>query len=116
MPYVHCLSSQKIDVAAEDLFKAGAAAALAEVAGKPENYLFVSLQGGQTLFLAGRRAAGAVVEISLVGSLTKAQKKDLTARFSDLCRKSLGLSGESVYIIFHEVPGENWGWNGGTFG
>lgn len=116
MPYVNCLTSVSTDRTGEDSFKAGAAKALAEVAGKPERYLFVAVQGGQPLYLAGERKPGAVLEVKLVGSLTRAQKKELTSRFCDLCRESFGLSGEAVYVIIQEVAGENWGWNGATFG
>lgn len=116
MPYVHCVTSRKLDEPALEAFKAGAAGALAEVAGKPENYLFVAVQDGQTLFVRGRKEPGAVLGVSLVGSLTKAQKKDLSKRFCDLCQKTMGIGGDAVYVIFTEVAGENWGWNGGTFG
>jgi phenylpyruvate tautomerase PptA (4-oxalocrotonate tautomerase family) len=116
MPYVHCLTSQTLDPAKEDAFKAGAATVLAEVAGKPENYLFVALQGGQTLYRRGKKDPAAVLRVSLVGKLGGAQKKELSARFCRLCEEALGVPGDGVYIIFEEVAGESWGWNGGTFG
>lgn len=116
MPYVHCLTSSTPDAGAEERFKSGAAAALGEVAGKPEQYLFVALQGGQTLFLRGKRGRGAVIRISLVGALGKAQKKELAGRFCRLCRDTLSAAEEDVYVIFEEVQGENWGWSGGLFG
>jgi len=116
LPYVNLTASVRVDEAAEDAFKSGAAAALSEVAGKPENYLFVSIQGGQTLFLRGQRASGAVLQVHLVGSLSRSQKKEVTVRLCRLCREVLGIPEEAVYIIFNEVAGENWGWNGGTFG
>jgi len=116
MPYVHCLTNQDPGTRAEEDFKAGAAAILAEVAAKPENYLFVSVQTGQTLFVRGQREPGAMLEVSLVGSLDKAQKQEITARFCRLCQETLGVPGDGVYVVFHEVAGGNWGWNGRLFG
>ena len=116
MPHVHCLTSRELDAKSEETFKAAVAAALAELAAKPENYLFVSIDAGKHLFVRGQRSPGAVLQVSLVGTLGKAIKKELSVRFCRICQETMGVPMEAVYIVFNEVPGENWGWSGGTFG
>jgi phenylpyruvate tautomerase len=116
MPYVHCLCGKPVEPAGEEAFKTAAAKAMTEVAGKPESYLFVGIQGGQTLFVRGARGEGAAINVSLVGTLTRAQKKELATRFCQICQDTLNVPRDAVYVVFAEVPGENWGWSGGTFG
>ena len=115
MPFVNCLTSIRVEAAAEEGFKAGVAKALKEVAGKPESYLFVAMQSGQTFFVRGARLPGVMLEVSLIGALSKAQKKDLSVRLTGLCADALGVAGDAVYIVYREVAGENWACNGDTF-
>jgi phenylpyruvate tautomerase len=116
MPYMHCLTSASLTQEIEDKLKAAFAQILADEAGKPESYLYVSLRGDETLFLGGKRKPGAVFQVSLVGTLNKTQKKAISARLAKAGEEFLGLSQDASYIIFQEVNGENWGWNGSTFG
>ena len=116
MPYVSCVTSLNLNGRAEEEFKAGVARALAEVAGKPEEYLFVSIEAGQTLFIRGQRLPGAVIRVSLIGSLSSAQKQEITSRLCRLCQDQFGLPGDAVYVIFEPVSAGDWGWNGRLFG
>ncbi|MBE3584317.1 MAG: tautomerase family protein [Limnochordaceae bacterium] len=138
MPYVQCLTNQLVTTTAMQAWKAGVAEALAQVAGKPEKYLFVSIQSpgsdrvvpasvtgenanapnrpGLALFVGGQDAPGAVIRLSLIGKLSREQKAELTRRLCRLCEEHLNVPPAGVYVIVESVEAEDWGWNGELFG
>ena len=117
MPYVNFnLATQINDENAETL-KSNAAAILQKHAGKGESWLYVRVSGGETLYFKGNKVArGGVVEIQLVGTLSGSQKQAITQAFGELLNNETGSTPDQTYVIFTEVKGENWGWNGQTFG
>ncbi|HFD92244.1 MAG TPA: hypothetical protein ENJ22_03050 [Gammaproteobacteria bacterium] len=82
--------------------------------GKPERYVMVVLEPGQTMCFAGSDAPLAYLELKSIG-LPEA----LTPTLSEaLCRQvgeTLGIAADRIYIEFSDAPRAMWGWNGGTF-
>lgn len=117
MPYIdftiaNCITPEKMEH-----LKAGAAAIMERHAGKGENWLYVRVAGDEKLYFQGRAVTnGGVVEVKLVGSLSGTQKKEITGEICRLLEQELQTASNQVYVIFTEVKGENWGWNGQTFG
>jgi len=117
MPFVNFMLSPTISEEAAARVKKRTAELIQEHAGKDEGWLFVRLEGDQLLFFKGQKlGAGGVVEVKLVGSLEPDQKRHIVKDLSALLSQELGIGAASIYVIFTEVRGEDWGWNNGTFG
>ncbi len=82
--------------------------------GKPERYVMVALEPGQTMYFAGSDAPLAYLELKSIGL-----PETLTPTLSEtLCRQvseALGIAGDRIYIEFSDAPRAMWGWNGATF-
>ena len=57
-----------------------------------------------------------VVNVRLVGTLSHEQKAELSKRITDALQEVAGKPPQYVYVIFDEVPGENWAHRGELFG
>lgn len=71
----------------------------------------------QLLFFKGSKLQnGGVVEVKLVGTLKAESKREIVRGITAILAKELGTQADSLYVIFTEVKGEDWGWNNDTFG
>jgi 4-oxalocrotonate tautomerase len=48
------------------------------------------------------------INLKLVGTLTKEQKKAIAQEFSETLLRVAGKPKESLYLVIDEVKGENW--------
>ena len=48
------------------------------------------------------------INLKLVGTLTKEQKEQIAAQFSDTLAKVANKPKEHTYLVIDEVPGSNW--------
>jgi 4-oxalocrotonate tautomerase len=48
------------------------------------------------------------VNVKVVGKLTKDQKRKIARDISDSLQVNAGKAKEHTYVVFDEVPGENW--------
>ena len=88
---------------------------VAEIIGKPEKYVMVSIEESAFL-MSGEPGPAAFAELSSIGGLNLTVNNDLTKKICSLLNKSLGISSERVYVAFYDVSANDWGWNGSTFG
>lgn len=117
LPYIHFAVAGRITPETAEHLKAGAAQILQRHAGKEESWLYVHLEGEQTLFFQGKPVtSGGVIEVKLIGDLSSVQKRAITAALSELLHQEIGAAPERIYVIFTSVKAENWGWNGSMFG
>jgi 4-oxalocrotonate tautomerase family enzyme len=56
-----------------------------------------------------------IVELKIVGKLTKKQKRELAKRFTDALEEVAGKPPEYTYVLIHEVSDENWAHRGKLF-
>ncbi len=56
------------------------------------------------------------VNLKLIGKLTKKQKEDIAAQFSDTLEKVANKPKEYTYIVIEETSAENWACGGKLFG
>ena len=96
MPYLNIVTNQTVPDEAT-LLKA-VSQTVAKAAGKPENYVMVSIEAKANIIMGG--------------------SDDPTA-FSDvlcsLITEHLGISGPRIYISMADAERQNWGWNHSTF-
>ena len=112
MPLIN-LRTNGSDVQVSDALLKKLSAALANATGKPESYVMTLLDFGVPMTFAGTNDPCAYVEIKSIGALTPPEMSD---RFCELIKASLGIPKDRIYIGFDDVSASHWGWNGRTFG
>ncbi|MEO1131578.1 MAG: phenylpyruvate tautomerase MIF-related protein [Cyanobacteria bacterium J06639_1] len=101
-----------IDV--ESLLKS-LSASLAEQLGKSEAYVMTAFEAGVPMTHAGSAEPACYVEIKSVGTMG-AKTQAMTTAFCDQLAEALGIARDRIYILFDDVKGSMWGWNGRTIG
>ncbi|XP_070618071.1 D-dopachrome decarboxylase isoform X2 [Erythrolamprus reginae] len=106
MPFVELETSVPAAQLPRDL-PARLSAAAADILGKPEERLAVSVRGEAALCLGGSSAPGALLSVWAVGVVGSAeQNRTHSARFADFLAGQLGLGVDRILIRFH--PLEPW--------
>ena len=88
---------------------------VAEIIGKPEQYVMVAV-GQAAMLMSGNPGDAAFVDVRSIGGLTKEVNRKLSQKVCKLLNDSLGVPEDRVYLNFTEVKASDWGWNGSTFG
>jgi len=91
-----------------------ASGTVAELLGKPERYVMVSIEENPSMLFGGSDAPLAYLELKSIG-LPDSQTSEFSARLANLLEEQLGLPADRVYIEFADAARNMWGWNGGTF-
>lgn len=115
MPFVDARIAGPVTPEQKVALKAGFASAV-QAFGKGESFLMVGIVDKYDLWLGGNKLdQGAYLSLSLVGNTPADACAAFSAQVCDLLQEVLGIPGTAVYITFHPTPGNQWGWNGGTF-
>jgi phenylpyruvate tautomerase len=88
---------------------------VAEIIGKPEDYVMVSASTAAIL-MSGKPGDAAFVDIRSIGGLNGDVNRRLSQKVCGLLNQSLGVPQNRIYLNFSDVDAGNWGWNGETFG
>ncbi|MFA9461453.1 phenylpyruvate tautomerase MIF-related protein [Thiohalorhabdus sp. Cl-TMA] len=96
-------------------FLGAASGKVAELLGKPERTVMVTLETGRDLLFAGTDEPAAFVELASLG-LPLERTAHLSAELCAFLREGLGISPARVYIHFQDVERHLWGTNSTTFG
>ena len=88
---------------------------LAEVTGKPEQYVMVTASQ-VAMQMAGKLGDAAFVDIRGIGGLSGDVNRQLSQKLCRLLNESLGVPANRIYLNFTELEASNWGWQGNTFG
>jgi phenylpyruvate tautomerase len=88
---------------------------LAEVTGKPEQYVMVTASK-VAMQMAGKPGDAAFVDVRGIGGLSGDVNRKLSQKLCRLLSESLGVPQNRIYLNFTEFEAGNWGWQGNTFG
>ncbi len=88
---------------------------LAEVTGKPEQYVMVTASQ-IAMQMGGKQGDAAFVDIRGIGGLSGDVNRRLSQKLCRLLSDSLGVPQNRIYLNFTEFEASNWGWQGNTFG
>jgi len=88
--------------------------AVAEMLGKPERYVMVSLQHNPAMYFGGSDLPLAYLELKSLG-LPEERSGDFSATLCALTSRHLGVAADRTYIEFSSPPRHLWGWNSTTF-
>jgi len=88
---------------------------LAEVTGKPEQYVMVTANQ-VAMQMAGKPGDAAFVDVRGIGGLSGEVNRRLSQQLCRLLNETLGVPPNRIYLNFTEFEASNWGWQGNTFG
>jgi len=114
MPYISIETNQTVDQAANrDLMKK-LSAFIAELLGKPESYVMVTIKPGTPLIFAGSDEPAAFVRLKSIG-LPKERCTEFSEKICDFVEQELEVPPNRVFIDFKDLERELFGWNSKTF-
>ena len=114
MPYVSIETNQPIDQTSNrDLMKK-ASAFIAELLGKPESYVMISIKPGTPLLFGGSDEPAAFVRLKSIG-LPKENCSELSEKICGFFEQELEVPPNRVFIDFKDLEREMFGWNAKTF-
>ena len=114
MPLLKIQTNQTIDETTATALIRDASASVAELLGKPERYVMVSLEHNPDMLFGGSDDPLAYLELKSIG-LPESMTTDLSSSLCGLLNRSLDLPADRIYIEFADAARHMWGWNGGTF-
>ena len=114
MPMLKIQTNQPVDPQRQQALTSKASKTVAELLGKPERYVMVSLDAGRPMLFAGDDTPLAYLELKSIG-LPEDRSSDFSSALCELMQAQLGIAPERVYIEFSGASRHLWGWNGATF-
>jgi phenylpyruvate tautomerase PptA (4-oxalocrotonate tautomerase family) len=114
MPTLKIHTNATIDDQAWNALLSAASQRIAELLGKPENYVMVIAAPSAKMCFAGTQAPLAYLELKSLG-LPESRTAEFSAALCALLGEHLGVPAERIYIEFSAPARHLFGFNGGTF-
>lgn len=112
MPYLKLLSNEELLHADQLIGKVSKL--VAEVLGKPEKYVMVSLHEKQQMYFSGNDKPMFFCELKSIG-LPANRTKEISEKLTEFLSDETGVARNRIYIEFADAERHMWGWNGSTF-
>ena len=114
MPYINLKTTKKVSPEKCDALKTAFGKAIECFPGKTEAWLMVGIEDETKLWFKGDDSKdSAIVDVDLLGAVSKDASERMTAVVCDILSKELGVSADRIYVKYTGY--ENWGWNGQNF-
>ena len=113
MPFIQINTSSKSVVENEDLLQKDISKLVADLTGKPENYVMTMIKLDNRMTFAGSDEPCCFMQVKSIGSLNPSS---MSRSLCDLIASKTNIEMNRVYIEFIDVKSSNWGFNGSTFG
>ena len=114
MPYFSIETNQAMDQAENQQLLKKTSAFIADLLGKPESYVMVSIQPSTPLVFGGSDAPAAFVRLKSIG-LPVDRCPELSEKICSMIEQELGVPQDRVFIDFKDLARNLFGWNGKTF-
>ena len=114
MPNFSIETNQALDEASNQQLLKKASAFIADLLGKPESYVMVSIKPTTPLVFGGSDAPAAFVRLKSIG-LPVDRCPELSEKICSLIEQELGVPRDRVFIDFKDLARNLFGWNGKTF-
>tara|TARA_Y100001968_G_scaffold284374_1_gene283693 strand:- start:908 stop:1246 length:339 start_codon:yes stop_codon:yes gene_type:complete len=112
MPFIQINTSSKsildIDSLQKEISKM-----VADLTGKPENYVMTMIQSNTEMTFAGSDEPCCFIKLKSIGSLTPSS---MTKSICDLIASKTNIKTNRIYVEFIDIKASNWGFNCSTFG
>ena len=113
MPFIQVNTSSKSVVENEYLLQKDISKLVADLTGKPENYVMTMIKLDNRMTFAGSDDPCCFMQVKSIGSLNPSS---MSRSLCDLIASKTNININRVYIEFIDVKSSNWGFNGSTFG
>ena len=114
MPYFSIETNQTIDKPANQELMKKTSAFVADLLGKPESYVMISIKPGTPLTFGGSAESAVFVRLKSIG-LPKDRCTELSEKICGYIEQELGVSKDRIFIDFKDLERNMFGWNGKTF-
>ncbi len=112
MPFIQINMSSK-SVVDNDSLQKEISLMVADLTGKPENYVMTMIQSDTKMTFAGSDEPCCFIKLKSIGSLKPAS---MSKALSDLITSKTNINSNRIYIEFIDVKASNWGFNSSIFG
>ena len=113
MPLIQINTSSKSDIGKVDLLQKDISKIIADLTGKPENYVMTMIQRDVKMSFAGSDEPCCFIKVKSIGSL---KPSSMSKSICELIASKTNINTNRIYIEFFDVKASNWGFNGSTFG
>jgi phenylpyruvate tautomerase PptA (4-oxalocrotonate tautomerase family) len=114
MPFLRIETNRELsDVMVEEKMQS-ASAFVADLLGKPESYVMISIQAQQPLIFGGAGDPAAFITLKSIG-LPLDRCAELSSAICHFMERELDVSKDRIFIDFQDAARDRFGWNGGTF-
>ena len=112
MPFIQINTSSK-SVVDNDLLQKEISKMVADLTGKPENYVMTMIQRDTQMTFAGTDEPCCFIKLKSIGSLVPSL---MSKSLCQLISSKTNIKTNRIYIEFIDVKATNWGFNNSTFG
>ena len=114
MPYINLKTTKTVAPEKCEAIKTAFGKAIESFPGKTEAWLMVSVEDEIKMWFKGDNSQDtAIVDVDLLGSVSKDGSEAMTAEVCDILEKELGISPSRVYVKYTGYA--DWGWNKSNF-
>tara|TARA_Y100001968_G_scaffold174060_1_gene159478 strand:- start:385 stop:726 length:342 start_codon:yes stop_codon:yes gene_type:complete len=113
MPFIQVNTSSKSVLGDEALLQNDISKMVAELTGKPENYVMTMIQTDIKMTFAGSDEPCCFIKVKSIGSLNPSS---MSKPLCELIASKTNINTKRIYIEFVDVKASNWGFNSTTFG
>ena len=113
MPFIQVNTSYKSVVENDDLLQKEISKMVADLTGKPENYVMTIIQRDAKMTFAGSDEPCCFIKVKSIGSLTPSK---MSKSLCELISSKTNINTNRIYIEFKDIKASNWGYNSSTFG
>lgn len=114
MPMLKITTNSVLDPGKKKALATEASRTVADILGKPERYVMISVEENPAMLFGGSDDPLAYLELKSIG-LPAGQTGEFSATLCGLLGDQLGLPPDRIYIEFADAARNMWGWKGGTF-
>jgi phenylpyruvate tautomerase PptA (4-oxalocrotonate tautomerase family) len=114
MPFVRIETNRELSDVMVDEKMQGLSAFVAELLGKPEKYVMISIEANKALVFGGTGDPAAFVSFQSIG-LPADRCAELSSAICNHMEQELDIPKDRIYIDFQDAARDRFGWNGGTF-
>ena len=112
MPFIQINTSSK-SVVDDDLLQKEISKKVADLTGKPENYVMTMIERNSKMTFAGSDEPCCFVKLKSIGSINPSS---MSNSLCELIASKTNIKTNRIYIEFVDVKASNWGFNSSTFG
>tara|TARA_Y100001968_G_scaffold112550_1_gene101999 strand:- start:878 stop:1216 length:339 start_codon:yes stop_codon:yes gene_type:complete len=112
MPFIQINTSSQ-SLVDNDLLQKEISKMVADLTGKPENYVMTMVQSNSKMTFAGSDEPCCFIKLKSIGSL---KPSSMSKTLCELIASKTNIKTNRIYIEFIDVKASNWGFNSSTFG